>query len=345
MTEDEILELPKVWAIGGDGGMGDIGFQNVSKAVLQNRPNVQILMLDTQVYSNTGGQNSDSSVMTGGFDMNQAGVASEAKLTEKKSVAESFLGGHGSPFVAQVSMANSATLYKSILDGLCYRGTAFFQAFTTCQPEHGVPDYAATEQAQKVRDSRTMPEFVFNPELGETYAEALSIKGNPLSKDDWYLKKIPGGGGKFTYTVAHWAFSEARFRLHHKKVKEDKVKDLIRLEDMIKFIMMDDITHRRHIDKNHRSFIPDWGVYTIDYADDGSPVYHILSRQMVIFNVERRKAWRILQSKVGTINKDYQEQKELLKKIDSGELTVDEFLNNIQENGSAKEEQLEKETV
>ncbi len=172
MTDDEIMELPKVWAIGGDGGMGDIGYQNVSKAVLQNRPNVNILLLDTQVYSNTGGQNSDSSVMTGGFDMNQAGVATEGKLTEKKSVAESFLGGHGSPFIAQVSMANSATLYKSILDGLCYRGTSFFQTYTTCQPEHGVPDYAATEQAQKVRDSRGMPEFVFNPELGETFAEA-----------------------------------------------------------------------------------------------------------------------------------------------------------------------------
>jgi len=41
--------------VGGDGGMGDIGYQNVSKVMLQNRPNVKVLMLDTQVYSNTGG--------------------------------------------------------------------------------------------------------------------------------------------------------------------------------------------------------------------------------------------------------------------------------------------------
>ena len=46
--------------IGGDGALGDIGFQNVSKVMLQNRPNVKMMMLDTQVYSNTGGQNSDS---------------------------------------------------------------------------------------------------------------------------------------------------------------------------------------------------------------------------------------------------------------------------------------------
>ena len=59
MTDQEIVELPKVWVVGGDGGMGDIGYQNMSKVILQNRPNVKVLMLDTQVYSNTGGQNSD----------------------------------------------------------------------------------------------------------------------------------------------------------------------------------------------------------------------------------------------------------------------------------------------
>jgi pyruvate-ferredoxin/flavodoxin oxidoreductase len=56
MTDQEIRELPKVWVIGGDGALGDIGFQNVSKVILQNRPNVKMLMLDTQVYSNTAGR-------------------------------------------------------------------------------------------------------------------------------------------------------------------------------------------------------------------------------------------------------------------------------------------------
>src|SRR3974390_1858581 len=49
ITDEEVLELPKVWQVGGDGGMGDIGYQNTSKVVLQNRPNVKALMLDTQV--------------------------------------------------------------------------------------------------------------------------------------------------------------------------------------------------------------------------------------------------------------------------------------------------------
>ncbi len=179
MTDQEIRELPKVWVVGGDGGIGDIGFQNVSKVILQNRPNVKMLMLDTQVYSNTGGQNSDSTPMLGGYDMNQFGAATQGKIIEKKNVAETFIAGHGSPFVAQVSMANAPKLYSAMLDGLEYRGTAFLQAFTTCQPEHGVADDMALYQAQRVRDSRGVPEFVFNPRNGETYQEALDLKGNP----------------------------------------------------------------------------------------------------------------------------------------------------------------------
>jgi pyruvate-ferredoxin/flavodoxin oxidoreductase len=189
MTDQEIVELPKVWAVGGDGGMGDIGYQNTSKVMLQNRPNVKVLMLDTQVYSNTGGQNSDSTPMLGGGDMNTFGAATQGKNTEKKTVAETFLAGHGSPFVAQVSMANAPKLYRAILDGLEYRGTMFIQAFTTCQPEHGVADDMALIQAQRVRDSRGAPEFVFNPRLGETYQEALDLKGNPSIDLDWYETK------------------------------------------------------------------------------------------------------------------------------------------------------------
>ena len=333
MTDLEVSELPKVWVVGGDGGMGDIGYQNVSKAVLQNRPNVNMLMMDTQVYSNTGGQNSDSSPMTGGFDMNQAGAGSEGKLTEKKSVAESFLGGHGSPFVAQVSAANVGTLYKAILDGLCYRGTSFFQAFTTCQPEHGVADYAAQIQALKIRDSRGMPEFVYNPQLGETYEETLNIKGNTAFNKDWVTKMAPVTKEKFLYLVPNWAFTENRFRFHHKKVDEAKVKDLIHLEAKIKLVMMDDVVNRRYLDKTHRSYIPNFGIYTVAYNDDGSKVYRTLSRQMVLFCIERRKAWRLLQSRAGVENADYLEQKELLKAIDSGALTVEDYMNGKIEAG------------
>jgi len=47
-----------------------------------------------------------------------------------------------------------------------------------------------------------------------------------------------------------------------------------------------------------------------------------MSRQMVLFNVERRKAWRMLQSHSSQVNKDYEAQKALLAKVDNGEITV-----------------------
>jgi pyruvate-ferredoxin/flavodoxin oxidoreductase len=330
MTDQEIVELPKVWVVGGDGGIGDIGYQNASKVVLQNRPNVKVLMLDTQVYSNTGGQNSDSTPMLGGNDMNVFGSATQGKNTEKKTVAETFLAGHGSPFVAQVSMANAPKLYRAILDGLEYRGTMFLQAFTTCQPEHGVPDDMALFQAQRVRDSRGAPEFVFNPRLGETYQEALDLKGNPSIDLDWYETKSKTTGETMRYTVAHWCTTEARFRNHLKKIKPEAAAKLIHLDNMLVRITQQDVVYRRYLTPGHRAFIPDFGVY-IKYEADGKVEYRALSRQLVMFCVERRKAWRMLQSKAGIQNKEYAAQKAVLADVDAGKIPLDEFLTHADE--------------
>jgi pyruvate-ferredoxin/flavodoxin oxidoreductase len=321
MTEQEIRELPKVWVIGGDGALGDIGFQNVSKVVLQNRPNVKMLMLDTQVYSNTGGQNSDSSTMLGGYDMNQFGVASQGKLIEKKNVSEILTGGHGSPFVAQVSMANAAKLYKALLDGLEYRGTAFFQSYTTCQPEHGVGDNMSADQAKMVRDARGMPEFVFNPRKGETAQEAFDLKGNPSMDRDWWRTKYSTTGEEYNFGVAHWAITEGRFRKHVKAIKEEDAAKLIPFDDILLFITQDDVIHRRVFDPKHRSFVPNFGCF-IKAEEHGKMKFYAVTRQMILFAVERRKAWRMLQSKAGVANKDYLAQKAFLAKIDKGEIPL-----------------------
>jgi pyruvate-ferredoxin/flavodoxin oxidoreductase len=321
MTEQEIRELPKVWVIGGDGALGDIGFQNVSKVILQNRPNVNMLMLDTQVYSNTGGQNSDSSTMLGGYDMNQFGVASQGKLIEKKNVAEAFTSGHGSPFVAQLSIANAPKLYKAMLDGLEYRGTAFFQCYTTCQPEHGVGDNMSADQAKMVRDARGMPEFVFNPRRGETAQEAFDLKGNPSVDRDWWQTKFASTGEAYSFSVAHWALTEGRFRKHLKKITADAAAALTPLDQMLCFVTQDDVIHRRVFDETHRSFIPNFGCF-IKVETAGVFTYYAVTRQMVLFAVERRKSWRMLQSKAGVINKDYLAQRAFLAKLDSGALSL-----------------------
>ena len=331
MTDQEVVELPKVWAVGGDGGMGDIGYQNMSKVMLQNRPNVKVLMLDTQVYSNTGGQNSDSTPMLGGGDMNTFGAASQGKNTEKKTVAETFLAGHGSPFVAQVSMANAPKLYRAILDGLEYRGTLFIQAFTTCQPEHGVADDMALIQAQRVRDSRGAPEFVFNPRLGETYQEALDIKGNPSPDLDWYETKNKVTGETARYTVAHWCTTEARFRNHLKKIKPEAAAKLIPLDNMLVRITQQDVVYRRYLDPAHRAFIPDFGVSITVSDEAGKATHYAISRQLVMFCVERRKAWRMLQSKAVIVNKEYAAQRAILAEVDAGKQPLDEFLASAHE--------------
>ena len=330
MTEQEIKELPKVWVIGGDGALGDIGFQNVSKVILQNRPNVKMLMLDTQVYSNTGGQNSDSSTMLGGYDMNQFGAASQGKLIEKKNVSEAFTSGHGSPFVAQVSIANAAKLYKAMLDGLEYRGTAFFQCYTTCQPEHGVGDNMSADQAKMVRDARGMPEFVFNPRKGETSQEAFDLKGNPSVDRDWWRTKYASNGEEYNYSVAHWAITEGRFRKHVKSITEEEAQKLIHFDDLLPFITQDDVIHRRVFDPKHRSFVPNFGCY-IKAEINGKFKYYAVTRQMVLFAIERRKAWRMLQSKAGVANKDYTAQKAFLAKLDKGEVPLADAKTKVKE--------------
>jgi pyruvate-ferredoxin/flavodoxin oxidoreductase len=325
MTDQEIAELPKVWVVGGDGGMGDIGYQNTSKVILQNRPNVKAVMLDTQVYSNTGGQNSDSTPMLGGSDMNVFGAATQGKNVEKKTVAETFLAGHGSPFVAQVSIANAPKLSRAILDGLEYRGTAFLQCFTSCQPEHGVPDDMSLTQAQRVRDSRGAPEFVFNPRLGETYGEALDLKGNPSIDMDWYETKFRGSGEPYRYTVAHWCATEARFRNHLKKIKKDDAARLIPLENMLVRITQQDVVYRRCLDPRHRAYVPDFGVYIRIQGSNGDVEYRSISRQLVLFCVERRKAWRMVQSKAGIENREYKAQRSLLADVDAGKISKEDL--------------------
>jgi pyruvate-ferredoxin/flavodoxin oxidoreductase len=287
-------------------------------------------MLDTQVYSNTGGQNSDSTPMLGGNDMNVFGAATQGKNTEKKTVAETFLAGHGSPFVAQVSIANAPKLYRAILDGLEYRGTMFMQCFTTCQPEHGVADDMALDQAQRVRDSRGAPEFVFNPRLGESYQEALDIKGNPAIDMDWYETKFKGTSESYRYTVAHWCATEARFRNHLKKIKQEDAARLITLENMLVRITQQDVVYRRYLVPGHRSYVPDFGVY-IRVQGNGGIEYRALSRQLVLFCVERRKAWRMLQSKAGIENREYKAQRAVLADVDAGKISREELFARAEE--------------
>ena len=100
--------------------------------------------------------------------------------------------------------------------------------------------------------------------------------------------------------------------------------EFIHFDDMLVSISQDDIVHRRIFDPEHRSYVPDFGVY-FKAEVNGKFRYYTVSRQMVLFAVERRKAWRMLQSKAGIENLDYAAQRALLKKVDSGDISVDDL--------------------
>jgi pyruvate-ferredoxin/flavodoxin oxidoreductase len=166
-----------------------------------------------------------------------------------------------------------------------------------------------------------MPEFVFNPRRGETSQEAFDLKGNPNTDRDWWRPKYASTGEEYNYTVAHWAITEGRFRKHVKAITEEDARGLRLYDDVLALITQDDVQNRRVFDPNHRSFTPNFGCY-IKAEINGKFKYFAVSRQMVLFGVERRKAWRMLQSKAGVVNKDYLAQKALLAKADKGEIPL-----------------------
>ena len=181
-------------------------------------------------------------------------------------------------------------------------------------------------QAKRIRDSRGMPEFVFHPDLGERYDAALSLKGNPMPDADWWTTSYKHTGEKYRYTVAHWAATEARFRRHFRKADANDPQAPIPLDDMLVRLTQEDVVHRRFRDPRSRAFVPDFGVVARIERGDGPPEDLLLSRQMVLFCVERRKSWRMLQSKAGIRSAENTAQQTLLQRVDNGDVPMDEFL-------------------
>src|SRR5438445_1330468 len=136
----------QLWVIGGDGAMLDIGFQSLSR-MLASGMNIKVLVLDTQVYSNTGGQSSTASYMGQNTKFSVHGKVIPGKIERRKELANICMM-HPNTFVAQTSCAMTNHFYKSILAANEYDGPAVVSVYTTCQPEHGVGDNMAMEQSK-----------------------------------------------------------------------------------------------------------------------------------------------------------------------------------------------------
>jgi pyruvate-ferredoxin/flavodoxin oxidoreductase len=167
-----------------------------------------------------------------------------------------------------------------------------------------------------------MPQFVLNPQLGETNQEALDVSGNANRNRDWTHITSKQTDRTFQYTVAHFAATEARFRRHLRPVKSTD--GLIALDDMLLLVNQRDAVARNVLDPTHRSYVPDFGVFTEVEDLEGNVRPMALSRQLVLFCVERRKSWRMLQSRAGIENIDYLAQKEALASMDADEVPLAE---------------------
>lgn len=201
----------RLWILGGDGAMLDIGFQSLSR-MLASGADIKVLVLDTQVYSNTGGQASTSSFKGQDAKMSFHGKAIQGKKENRKELANICMM-HKDVYVAQTTAAHPNHFYKAVMEANEFSGPAIVNVFTTCQPEHGVADDMAEHQAKLAADSRTFPVFIYDPRKGSRMRERLSLQGNPNVKEDWYIHPKTGEAIDFIY----FARTEGRFSKHFDK--------------------------------------------------------------------------------------------------------------------------------
>jgi pyruvate ferredoxin oxidoreductase beta subunit len=200
----------RLWVVGGDGAMYDIGFQALSRMVAAGA-DVKAMVLDTQVYSNTGGQSSTASFGGQVTKLSAFGKDLHGRSEPRKELGR-ILIGHGNAYVAQTTPAHLNHFYRVVMEANEFPGPAVVIVYTPCQPEHGIADDASTRQAKLAVQNRAFPLFVYDPRKGESIAERLSLQGNPALKDDWF--SAPDGSPQDFLAFAR---TEGRFAPHFGK--------------------------------------------------------------------------------------------------------------------------------
>ncbi len=229
-TDEEFHLCPPVVAIGGDGAMFDIGFQNLSRMMMSGKP-VKVLILDTQVYSNTGGQACTSGFTGQVSDMAQFGKAAQGKEEIRKEISLIAMA-HRTTYVMQGSISSPTHLIESFIDGINARRPALFTVYSPCMPEHGIADDLAEHQSKLAVESRAYPLIRYNPDQGTLPEECFDLEGNPDMEADWpayTLNYTDENGAKaameLPMTFADFAVTEGRFRKQFRTVPRDAWND------------------------------------------------------------------------------------------------------------------------
>jgi pyruvate-ferredoxin/flavodoxin oxidoreductase len=198
------LVKKSVWIVGGDGWAYDIGYGGLDH-VLSTGRNVNLLVLDTEVYSNTGGQASKSTPRGA-----VARFAASGKGLSKKDLGMMAIA-YGSVYVARVAMgANDQHTLKAFLEAESFDGPSIIIAYSHCAM-HGIDMSKGLEQQKLAVQSGLWPMYRFDPRLA---AEGK----NPLMID----YKEP------TIPVDQYMYNETRFRMLTQS-DEARAEDLLML--------------------------------------------------------------------------------------------------------------------
>ncbi|MCE5340545.1 MAG: pyruvate:ferredoxin (flavodoxin) oxidoreductase [Planctomycetaceae bacterium] len=189
LTVADYLVRKSVWALGGDGWAYDIGYGGVDH-VLASGKNINILVLDTEVYSNTGGQMSKSTPRAA-----VAQFAAAGKTMGKKDMAMLAMT-YGNIYVARVALgANMAQTVKAFAEAESYNGPSLILAYSHCIA-HGYNLLDGYEHQKQAVASGYWPLYRYNPDL-------KAAGQNPLQLDS----KAP------TANFVDYAYSENRYRM------------------------------------------------------------------------------------------------------------------------------------
>jgi len=293
-SDEEYLMCPPVCAVGGDGAMYDIGFQNLSRLLMAGRP-IKVLVLDTQVYSNTGGQACTSGFIGQVSDMAPYGKAWKGKEEIRKEM--SLIGAaHRTSFIFQGNTSNYTHLIEGFIDGINARRPALFNVYAVCQPEHGVPDDGSVYRSRMALESRAYPLFRFDPAESTDWQECISLEGNPSLEEDWptYTLRYQEDDGteqtmELPMTFADFAVAEARFRKHFRVAPSDTWNDnMVPLAEFIELEAEDRDGQFPYI-------------WTVDKKNRLMRV--LVAEEIVKSTEERRDFWRTLKSLAGLTRK------------------------------------------
>ena len=200
----DVLAHKSVWIIGGDGWANDIGYGGLDHVLASGR-NVNILVLDTEVYSNTGGQCSKATPRGA-----VAKFAAGGKPTGKKDLALLAMS-YGSVYVATVAMGgNDNQTVKAFVEAESYDGPSLIVAYSHCIA-HGINMSAGMEIQKKAVDSGHFPLLRYDP-------RRLAEGKNPLVLDS----RRP------TIPYQDFAYVQNRFKMLTKS-KPEAARELLRL--------------------------------------------------------------------------------------------------------------------